>query len=70
METEQTPGDSEGQGSLARCSTQGHREADVPQQVKKQQGAFTAKTIYTPPCAFLPQLSACFLNYPEQEGES
>ena len=28
-EFEQTPGDSEGQGSLARCSTWGRRDLDV-----------------------------------------
>ena len=27
-ELEQTPGDSEGQGSLACCSLQGHKESD------------------------------------------
>ena len=26
---EQTPGDSEGQGSLARCSPWGHKESDM-----------------------------------------
>ena len=28
-ESEQTPGDSEGQGSLAWCSSQGHKESDM-----------------------------------------
>ena len=28
-EFEQTPGDSEGQGSLACCSPQGHKESDT-----------------------------------------
>ena len=28
-ELEQTPGDSEGQGSLARCSPWGHKESDT-----------------------------------------
>ena len=27
--SEQTPGDGEGQGSLARCSPWGHRESDT-----------------------------------------
>ena len=29
----QTPGDSEGQGSLMRCSPQGHKEADGTQRL-------------------------------------
>ena len=32
-EFEQTPGDSEGQGSLARCSTWGHKELDVTERL-------------------------------------
>ena len=32
-ESEQTPGDSEGQGRLARCSPQGHKELDTIQQL-------------------------------------
>ena len=35
-----------------------------------QQGAFTAKTIYAPPCIFLPQLSACFLTYRNRKENS
>ena len=31
-ESEQTPGDSEGQGSLACCSPQGHKKLDVTEQ--------------------------------------
>ena len=29
LESEQTPGDSEGQGSLAYCSLGGHKELDM-----------------------------------------
>ena len=32
-EFEQTPGDSEGQGRLACCSPQGHKESDTTQQL-------------------------------------
>ena len=32
-EFEQTPGDSEGQGSLVCCSSRGHKEWDMPYQV-------------------------------------
>ena len=32
-EFEQTPGDSEGQGSLACCSAQGHKELDMTEQL-------------------------------------
>ena len=32
-EFEQTPGDSEGQGSLACCSTRGHKELDMTEQL-------------------------------------
>ena len=32
-EFEQTPGDSEGQGSLACCSPQGHKEWDTTEQL-------------------------------------
>ena len=32
-EFEQTPGDSEGQGSLACCSPQGHKDSDMTQRL-------------------------------------
>ena len=32
-EFESTPGDSEGQGSLACCSLQGHKECDMTEQL-------------------------------------
>ena len=32
-EFEQTPGDSEGQGSLACCSPWGHKESDTTEQL-------------------------------------
>ena len=32
QEFEQTPGDSEGQGSLVCCSPWGHKESDVTEQ--------------------------------------
>ena len=32
-EFEQTPGDSEGQGSLACCSPRGHKESDMTEQL-------------------------------------
>ena len=32
-EFDQTPGDSEGQGSLARCSPSGHKQSDMTQQL-------------------------------------
>ena len=32
-EFEQTPGDSEGQGSLACCSPRGHKELDTTEQL-------------------------------------
>ena len=35
---EQTPGDSEGQGSLTCCSSWGHRELDMTEQVNNQIG--------------------------------
>ena len=35
-EFEQTPGDSEGQESLACCSLWGRKESDVTQQLKQQ----------------------------------
>ena len=33
IEFEQTPGDGEGQGSLACCSPWGHKEFDMPEQL-------------------------------------
>ena len=33
-ESEQTPRDSEGQGSLTRCSPWGHKESDITEQLK------------------------------------
>jgi len=35
---EQTPGDSEGQGSLTCCSSWGHRELDMTEQMNNQIG--------------------------------
>ena len=35
LEFEQTPGDGEGQGSLAYCSPWGHKELDVTEQLNK-----------------------------------
>ena len=35
QEFEQTPRDSEGQGSLASCSPWGHKELDTTEQLKK-----------------------------------
>ena len=32
-ESEQASGDGEGQGSLARCSTWGHKESDMTEQL-------------------------------------
>ena len=34
-EFEQTPGDGEGQGSLACCSAWGRKESDMTEQLKK-----------------------------------
>ena len=36
-ESEQTPGDSEGQGSLVCCSPPGHRESDMTYEQQQQQ---------------------------------
>ena len=35
QEFEQTPGDSEGQGSLVCCNPCGHKESDTAQQLNK-----------------------------------
>ena len=35
--SEQTPGDSEGQGSLACCSPCGHRELDTTEQLNNNE---------------------------------
>ena len=35
LEFEQTPGDGEGQGSLACCGPWGHKELDVTEQLNK-----------------------------------
>ena len=35
-EFEQTPGDSEGQGSLEYCSPWGHKESDTTEQLNKK----------------------------------
>ena len=42
-EFQQTPGDSEGQGSLACCSPWGHKELDMTQQLNKDNKNFWAK---------------------------
>ena len=36
QEFEQTPGDSEGQGSLACCSSWGHKESDIDEATRTQ----------------------------------
>ena len=41
-EFEQTPGDSEGQGSLVCCSPWGHKESDTTQQLKNNKGTAAA----------------------------
>ena len=35
-ESEQAPGDDEGQGSLACCSSWGHKESDIPEELNKK----------------------------------
>ena len=39
-EFEQTPGDSEGQGSLACCSPWGHKKSDVTEQLNNNEISF------------------------------
>ena len=39
-ELEQTPGDSEGQGSLVCCSPWGHKESDTTQQLNNNKGTY------------------------------
>ena len=36
-ESEQTPGDGDGKGSLACCIPQGHKELDLTEQLKNSQ---------------------------------
>ena len=43
-EFEQTPGDSEGQGSLGCCSPWGHKEVDATATEKQQLGVLTILT--------------------------
>ena len=43
-ESEQTPGDSEGQGSLAYCSPQGHKELDPTQQLNNNKKIIPLQT--------------------------
>ena len=40
-EFEETPGDSEGQGSLACCSPWGHKELDMTQQLNNNSNSCT-----------------------------
>ena len=42
-ESEQTPGDSEGQGSLACCGPQGHRESDTTEQLNNNKDHLGAR---------------------------
>ena len=42
-EFEQTPGDSEGQGSLVCCSPWGYKESDMTQQLKNNKLDFKIK---------------------------
>ena len=41
LEFEQTPGDGEGQGSLACCSLWGHKESDTTQRLNKSNAALS-----------------------------
>ena len=38
-EFEQTPGDGEGQGGLARCSPQGRKELDTTERMNNRRGS-------------------------------
>ena len=42
-ECEQTPGDSEGQGSLACCSPWGHKESDMTEQLNNSNNEWEVK---------------------------
>ena len=46
-ESEQTPGDGEGQGSLACCSPWGHKESDMTDSLSNN--LFPYKVIFTGP---------------------
>ena len=47
---EQTPGDGEGQGSLACCSPRGHKESDMTEPVNYN---YTLLTVYQHPTPLL-----------------
>ena len=42
---EQTPGDSEGQGSLERCSPWGHKESDTTEQLNNNNNILMSQTL-------------------------
>ena len=48
-EFEQTPGDSEGQGSLVCCRPWGHKESDTTEQQENQQKSIPIGQHQTPP---------------------
>ena len=44
-ESEQTPGDGQGQGSLAFCSPQGHQESDMTEQLNNKNNSVPAQRL-------------------------
>ena len=53
-EFEQAPGESEGPGSLAWCSPQGHKELDMTQQLNNNNSRGLLGCIYLFVCLFFP----------------
>ena len=56
QEFEQTPGDSEGQGSLVCCSSWGHKESDRAERLHN------SNITQSPPCRELGTQSICGMN--------
>ena len=48
-EFEQTPGDSDGQGSLAYCNPQGHKESDMTEQLNNNNSFSTVTEAHHKP---------------------
>ena len=63
-EFEQTPGDSEGQGSLVCCSPWGHKESDTTWQLNNRMVQFRKKKSTTVWCS--PSFSLGRMNFTKE----
>ena len=66
-ELEQTPGDGEGQGSLACCSPQGHKESDTTERLNNTLISYflLALLVKTHVSLYHPKAKGIWTGYPQ-----